>query len=145
MPRTFLDAKDFLGIERAYWFQLVFNNLPPDVMSGSPLPGEGEVLAAFRNGDPALKPAAVAGAYEAIDAALCRKKEEGKPGEPKKEIEPGEIAKRRANARTLVQHFDPIIEQVLRERLREMPRATVLDLLRKPPEHPRGLECSPET
>jgi hypothetical protein len=128
--------------ERAYWFQLVFNNLPPDVIGGSPLPGEDEVLAVFRNGGPALKLAAVARAYEAIDAALCPKKE-GKPGEPKKEVEPGEIAKRRANARTLVQHFDPIIEQVLRERMQETPRATVLDLLRRPPEHPRGMECQP--
>jgi hypothetical protein len=117
--------------ERAYWFQLIFNNLPPDVVGGQPLPGEDEVLAAFHSGGPELKLAAVARAYDAIHAALC----------PDKDVEPGEVAKKRANARTLVQHFDPIIEQALREGMQETPRAGVLDLLRRPPEHPHGMEC----
>ena len=33
--------------ERAYWFQLVFRNLPPNVPSGTALPGEDEVLKVF--------------------------------------------------------------------------------------------------
>ena len=117
--------------ERAYWFQLVFHNLPPDVKRGSPLSGEDEVLATFRGADPDLKLAAVERAYDTIKAAIC----------PEKNAKLPEIVAARANARTLVQHFDPIIERVLHEQMRDTPRETVLNQLRRPPEHPRGMEC----
>jgi hypothetical protein len=117
--------------ERAYWFQLVFHNLPPDIKAGSPVAGETEVLNAFRLADPNLQLAAVERAYDTIKAAMC----------PAKNANLSDIAAARANARTLIQHFNPIIERVLREKMRDTPRGTVLSLLQRRPDEPPGMEC----
>lgn len=117
--------------ERAYWFQLVFHNLPPDVARSSPLPGEDQVLEAFNSAGPDLQLAAIERGYKTIQSALC----------PDKTVEDLEIEKRRANARTLVQHFDVIMERILDEQMRNTPRSILLDLLRRPAKHPRGMEC----
>ncbi len=117
--------------ERAYWFELVFHNLPPDVAAGSPVPGEDQVIEAFNTAGSELKLAAIERAYNTIQSALC----------PDKSVKADEIARRRANARTLVQHFDPIIRRVLSDQMRDTARSTVVDLLKRPPNHPRGMEC----
>jgi hypothetical protein len=109
--------------EREYWFELVFHNLPPDVPRSSPRPGEDEVLAAFGTAGPNLQLAAVQRAFDTINVAL----------NPDKTAESADVAQARAKARTLVQHFDPIVERVLSEHIRYTPRASLLNMLQRPP------------
>ena len=118
--------------ERAYWFQLAMQNLPPDVDKNTPVPGEDQVLDAFRTGGPSLRLAAVDRAYRVIRRALC----------PEKAVEAAEVAALRANARTLVQHFKPIMDQLFADQLAQTTPQTVLQLLRRAPDAERGLECT---
>ena len=91
-------------------------------MSGTPIAGENEVLDAFRAADPALQRAVVLRAVEMIQAAM----------QPDPSSRPP-TSSMRLVARTLVQHFDPIIERVLRneemERL-QMTRGVILSILK---------------
>ncbi len=109
--------------ERLYWFDLAFHHLPPNVVSGTPIAGENEVLDAFRAADPALQRAVVLRAVEMIQAAM----------QPDPKLPAADVKHARLVARTLVQHFDPIIERVLRneemERL-QMTRGVILSILK---------------
>jgi hypothetical protein len=118
--------------ERAYWFQLVMNNLPADVGKDAVLPGEDQVLAAYRSASGALKLAAVERAYTAIKRALC----------PPKEVHPPAEESLRANARTLIQHFDPIMKDLFANYFDNTTRSEVLALLRKPAGSNRDLVCN---
>jgi hypothetical protein len=106
--------------ERAYWFELAFNEVPPDVAAGTALPGEAEVVAAFTGANDALKAAAVERAYTILDAAVSQRADR-----PRAENE-----EKRARARTLIQHFDPIMDQVFTVHS-YLPRRPMLQLLRE--------------
>jgi hypothetical protein len=112
--------------ERAYWFQLVFHNLPPDVPSGTPLPGEDEALATFNRANGSLQMAAVERAFQAICQALHP------PKTPKPD--PEDIAQAIGSALTLAQHFDPIIERVLSDHMGSMGRSELIRLLKRGPQ-----------
>lgn len=119
--------------ERAYWFELAFRNLPPDVAAGTPIASEAEVMSAYTQADPALRQAAVERAFNAVNGALC----------PDKGEEPDEILRRRANARTLVQHFDAVIDDMLKDKMRgDMTRSILLRMLRRAPGESGGMECN---
>lgn len=119
--------------ERAYWFELAFRNLPPDVPAGTLIASEAEVAAAYKQADPALRQAAVERAFNAVTGALC----------PGKGEDPDEVLRRRSNARTLVQHFDDIVNDMLKDRMRgDMTRGGLLRMLRRPPGESGGMECN---
>jgi hypothetical protein len=81
------------------------------------------VLDAFRAADPALQRAVVLRAVEMIQAAM----------QPDPKLPAADVKHAHLVARTLVQHFDPIIERVLRneemERL-QMTRGVILSILK---------------
>jgi hypothetical protein len=118
--------------ERAYWFQLVMDNLPPDVNRGTPVPGEDQVLDAFNTAGATLQLAAIERAYTTLRRAIC----------PPAKSDPADIEKWRANARTLVQHFDPIMDALFKDKFQNTSPAEVLRLLRRPASAARGLECN---
>jgi hypothetical protein len=108
--------------ERAFWFELVFRQLPPDVAAAIPLPGEDDVIRAFSTADASLQAAAIQRAYDALDAGL----------HPDPLAPIPEVAPLRANARTLVQHFGPIMTRVFQAHP-PLTAATALYLLQRPP------------
>jgi len=107
--------------ERAYWFELIFHNLPPRVPRSSKLAGEDEVLSAFATADSALKLAVVLRAYDTINTAL----------HPDQHADPAAIAHLRDSAQTLVQHFDDIIARVLHEHFNDTTRDSLVSLLQR--------------
>jgi hypothetical protein len=110
------DAARWSAQEHEYWFELVFRQLPPDVAADQPLAGEDVVLAGFAAAGPALQRAVVQRAYDAVREAL----------DPDPLADPAVVRAARANARTLVQHFAPIIERVRVDHLWGRPLASVL-------------------
>jgi len=109
------------GGERAYWFELIFHNLPPRVPRGSKLTGEDEVLSAFVSADSALKRAAVQRAIDTIDGAL----------RPDPHADPDSVAHLRDSAITLLQHFDEIIARVIDEHYPAANREVLVNLLER--------------
>lgn len=107
--------------ERAYWFELIFHNLPPRVPRSSKLPGEDEVLSAYASADSALKLAVVLRASDTISSAL----------HPDKHADQAAIAHLRDSAQTLVQHFDDIIARVLHDHFNDTTRDSLLSLLQR--------------
>ena len=120
--------------ERAFWFQLIFTDLPPDVPSGTKVPGEDQVMEAFSAADPALQMAAVERAFWSLQQAIC-----GTKG-----LKPDEIQKKRAVAKTLVRHFKDIINRVFIEFWPHMEAGVALNLLASGPKADLSMACPPE-
>lgn len=120
--------------ERAFWFQLVFTDLPPNVKSGSPVQGEDEVLTAFDKANSSLKRAAAERAFWTIQRAVC-----DDTGDPV------EVEKRRGPARTLVQHFEPIVKLAFEEFWPTMDKGVAVDWLKaKPGTRDKSMACPPD-
>jgi hypothetical protein len=135
--------------ERAYWFELAFHHLPPDVPAGTPIASEPEIMAAFTQSNDALKRAAIDRAADTIRNAICPWPKPNPdplaktPPKPLPKPDPAEVDRLRKNAKTLVRHFPDIIREVLDDRMNGAKRDDVLRLLsRPPPTQPGGLECN---
>ena len=128
-----LSVKQWSSGERAFWFQLAFQDLPPDVPAGTKVPGEEKVQQAFDSAGSSLQLAAVQRAYWSIKRAICET--EGKDAD--------EIEKNRGPARTLVQHFDPIVKRAFAEHWPQMTAGEALNLLRSKPGADLRLACPP--
>jgi hypothetical protein len=107
--------------ERAYWFELIFHNLPARVPRSSKLAGEDEVLSAYATADSALKLAVIQRAFDTIHGAL----------HPDPHADPAAIAHLRDSAQTLLLHFDDIIARVLHEHFYDTTRDSLVSLLQR--------------
>jgi len=120
--------------ERAYWFQLAFQDLPPDVPAGTKIPGVELVQRAFDNAGSSLQLAAVQRAYWLLKRSICQT--DG--------MDAAEVEKVRGPARTLVQHFDSIVKRAFTEHWPHMTVGEAMNLLRSKPNADLRLACPPE-
>jgi hypothetical protein len=102
--------------ERVYWFEQAFNHLPPDVPAGTAIAGEADVIDAFNTADASLQDAALERAYGIVDASL---RDPGSSG-------------LRARARTLVEHFEIIVDRLIRAHPDLPPRPALIRALQPP-------------
>lgn len=127
-------VKHWSSGEKAFWFQLAFQDLPPDVPAGTKVPGEEKVLQAFDSAGSSLKLAAAQRAYWVIKRAICETKG----------LDAAEIEENRGPARTLVQHFDPIVKRAFAEHWPHMTAGEAFNLLRSKPGADLRLACPPK-